>query len=143
MQRTIFKHLEWSHLTPQNIKFHTRVKKWHLGNFPEFQLIGHALLVQSSKTDRRIFFSRLYIYIFFLKYETIVRSSSYYFGDSDPDPSSVLYVTVCNLRLKILLGFVIWNFQIWSRSQTMVWLITMWKAKSHLMLRLRKKLCIR
>ena len=52
--------------------------------------IGHALLVQPSKTAHRIFFLYFYFSIFinFLKYETIVRSSAWSFGHSDP--SSVL-----------------------------------------------------
>ena len=36
------------------------------------------------------FFSLL-IFIYFFKYETIVRSSAWSFGHSDPDPSSVIY----------------------------------------------------
>ena len=31
------------------------------------------------------------IFIYFFKYETIVRSSAWSFGHSDPDPSSVIY----------------------------------------------------
>ena len=54
--------------------------------------IGQALLVQPSKTARGIFFSLLYFnfHFFFLKYETIVRSSTWSFGHSDPDPSSLI-----------------------------------------------------
>ena len=52
--------------------------------------IGHALLVQPSKTAHRIFFLfYILIFIYFFKYETIVRSSAWSFGHSDPDPSSV------------------------------------------------------
>ena len=53
--------------------------------------IGHALLVQPSKTAHRIFFFLFYtlIFIYFIKYETIVRSSTWSFGHLDPDPSSV------------------------------------------------------
>jgi len=36
-----------------------------------------------------LFFSFMYIILFFFKYETIVRSSASSFGHSDPDPSSV------------------------------------------------------
>ena len=41
--------------------------------------------LQKSSQD---FFSLLYIYFFF-KYETIVRTSAWSFGHSDPDPSTV------------------------------------------------------
>ena len=37
------------------------------------------------------FLSLLYFDLFFFKYETIVRSSAWSFGHSDPDPSSVKY----------------------------------------------------
>ena len=44
-----------------------------------------------SKSPCGIFFSLLYfnLYLFFFKYETIVRSSTSSFGHSDPDPSIV------------------------------------------------------
>ena len=44
-----------------------------------------------SKQAHRSFFFRFYIFIFiyFFKYETIVRSSAWSFGHSDPDLSSV------------------------------------------------------
>ena len=78
---------------PKKIKFHAWVKKCHFGNFTRNRLIGwigHALLVQPSKTAHRIFFSLLYlIFLYFFRYETIVRSSAWCFGHSDPDPSSV------------------------------------------------------
>ena len=35
-----------------------------------------------------IFYTLIFIYLF--KYETVVRSSALSFGDSDPDPSSVI-----------------------------------------------------
>ena len=44
-----------------------------------------------SKTAHRIFFLfDILIFIYFFKYETIVRSSARSFGHSDPDPSSVV-----------------------------------------------------
>jgi hypothetical protein len=53
--------------------------------------IGHALLVQPSKTALGIFFSLLFsIFIHFFEYETIVTSSALSFGHSDPDLSSVI-----------------------------------------------------
>ena len=36
------------------------------------------------------FFYLFYIFIYFLKYETIVRSCAWSFGHSDPDASSVV-----------------------------------------------------
>ena len=53
------------------------------------------MLIQVDKWDyfknRPQDFFLFYIYLFFfLKYETIVRSSAWSFGHSDPDPSSVL-----------------------------------------------------
>ena len=50
--------------------------------------IGHAQLVQPSKTAHRIFFV-CYIFIYVFKYETVDRSSTWSFGHPDPDPSSV------------------------------------------------------
>ena len=50
--------------------------------------IGHALLVQPSETARWFLF--FYIFIYFLKHETIVRSSASSFGHSDSDPGRVL-----------------------------------------------------
>ena len=45
-----------------------------------------------SKTAHRIFFCfNISIFIYFFKYETIVRSSASSFGHSDPDPGSVLF----------------------------------------------------
>jgi hypothetical protein len=62
---------------------HAWVKKCHFGNFTRNQLIGwigHALLVQPCKTAHRIFFLfYILIFIYFLKYETIVRSSAWSF----------------------------------------------------------------
>ena len=47
------------------------------------------------------FLSLLYIYIFF-KYETIVRSSAWSFGHSDPDPSSVKYESTFLRKVVVL-----------------------------------------
>ena len=43
------------------------------------------------KRHTRFFLFSLLIFIYFFKYETIVRSSAWFFGHSDPDPSSVWY----------------------------------------------------
>ena len=51
--------------------------------------IGHALVLRPSKITHRIFFL-FYISIYVFGYETIVRSSAWSFGHSDPDPSSVI-----------------------------------------------------
>ena len=63
--------------------------------------IGHAPLVQPSKTAHRIFFL-FYIDILILinifTYETIVRSSVWSFGHSDPDLSSVVHVLLFGFR---------------------------------------------
>ena len=54
------------------------------------------VLIQVDKWDyfknrpqERLFVFYIFVFIFFLKYETIVRSSASSFGHSDPDPSSV------------------------------------------------------
>ena len=56
--------------------------------------IGHALLVQPLKRLINFFFL-FYILIYFFKYETIVRSSAWSVGHSDPDPSSVTTYLIC------------------------------------------------
>ena len=58
--------------------------------------IGHALLVQPSKTAHRIFFLfYIYFFIYSLKYANIVISSNSSFGHSDLDPSSVFKAKLC------------------------------------------------
>ena len=60
--------------------------------------IGHALLVQPSKTAHRIFFLfYILIFVYFFKYETIVRNSAWSFGHSDPDLSSVKSIPIFSL----------------------------------------------
>ena len=53
------------------------------------------VLIQVDKWDyfknrpqERFFVFYIFIFIYFLKYETIVRSRASSFGHSDPDPSS-------------------------------------------------------
>ena len=56
------------------------------GNWNFFCCIGSIqVLIQVDKSG---FFFSFMILIYFLKYETIVRSSAWSFGHSDPDPSS-------------------------------------------------------
>jgi hypothetical protein len=54
------------------------------------------VLMEEDKWDyfkyrpkERFFVFYILVFFFFLKYETIVRSSASSFGHSDPDPSSV------------------------------------------------------
>ena len=92
--------------------------------------IGHTLLVQPSKTVHRIFFL-IYILIYFFKYETVVRSSAWSFGHSDPDPSSVFLLIFQNEMnhgslifflgnaiepIKELLRFISWFFASWIQN---------------------------
>ena len=48
-------------------------------------------MIISKNRPQHLFFSFIsLIFIYFVEYETIVRSSAWSFGHSDPDPSSVL-----------------------------------------------------
>ena len=62
---------------------------------------------KKSKPPAEYFFRVfLLIFIYIFKYKTIVRSSAYSFGHSDPDPSSVQ-----PYRLKILLVLLFETFK--------------------------------
>ena len=68
--------------------------------------IGHALLFSTAlQNGSQYFFFLFYtlIFIYFFKYENIVRSSSASsFGHSDPDSSSVKSLFLSNLDLRRL-----------------------------------------
>ena len=91
---TILKHFKWSNLVPKFFKFYAWLKKCHFGNFSDIgRLAGLAMPCYCSPSKRLIgFFFLFYIFIYFLKYETIFRSSTWSFGHSDPDPSSVIII---------------------------------------------------
>ena len=120
MLRTILKHFKGSHLAQKKFKFHAWVKKCNFVNFCRNRLIGwigHALLVQPTKTAYRIFFL-FYILIFF-KYETIVRISASSFGHSNPDPSSVrkefcplTLISYQPTSISLVIEFLIWGLKI-------------------------------
>ena len=61
------------------------------GHFSEIgQLVGLAMARYCSpqKLKKNI----LLIFVYFIKYKTIIRSRALSFSDSDPDPSSVTYL---------------------------------------------------
>ena len=66
------------------------------------------------KNRPKDFFFHVYVLIFncFFRYETIVRSSAWSFGNSDPDPSSVSReLAICRAVLAFYLhGSVIFTF---------------------------------
>ena len=82
-----------NNLDPKKSKFHAWVKKCHFGTFTRNRLdwpcpVSAAL--QNRPQDFFFLFCTILIFIYFFKYETIVRSTAWSFGHSDPDPSSVL-----------------------------------------------------
>ena len=93
---------------PKNFKFHTWVKKCHFGSFSEIGwLAGLAMPCLCSPQKRLtdfffLFYISIFIYLF--KYETVVRSSASSFGDSDPDPNSVIYTKTWNQFIYLLIG---------------------------------------
>jgi hypothetical protein len=74
----------------KKFKFHAWVKKCHFGNFTRNWLIGwigHALLVQPSKTVHLYF--NLHLFFLNMKPLSKVAPGVFSFGHSDLDPSSV------------------------------------------------------
>ena len=96
------------------------VKKCHFGNFSEIGWLANpALLVQSPTLDHRIFFfSFIYQFQFiFFTYEIIVRSSAWSFGNSDPDPSSVAWLSRHFNHMCIKLTFFFSFFPLYSSKE--------------------------